>query len=256
MCLILLSFKSNKEFPLIIGSNRDERHERPTADAGFWDDHPDLYAGRDLQDGGTWLGITTNGRISALTNYREPQPRRTGVRSRGTLVSDYLVGSLSGQDYLNSLAADALNYNPFNLIAGNLEELWYLSNRGSGVSPVTPGVHGLSNHLLDTPWPKVKLGCDTLNALDHCKDPDTIIETLLNTLADQRRAPITELPKTGVTLQLEKTLSPPFIMGDHYGTRNSMVVIVSASGEVFVHEKRFGPQARFAGETARAFKIR
>ena len=256
MCLILFAYKAVPGVSLIVAANRDEWFSRPAAPADFWDDGPKVLAGRDLQAGGTWLGLTTTGRFSALTNYRNSSEKRADAPSRGDLVRSFLTGRESARTFLSRLAERAGAYNGFNLLAGDVSRLYCFSTQDHSLVEVAAGIHGLSNHLLDTPWPKVKLGCDTLNALDHCKDPDTIIETLLNTLADQRRAPITELPKTGVTLQLEKTLSPPFIMGDHYGTRNSMVVIVSASGEVFVHEKRFGSQARFAGETARAFKIR
>ncbi|MDP2398783.1 MAG: NRDE family protein [Burkholderiales bacterium] len=253
MCLILFSFRTHRHFPLVVAANRDEHFSRPATAAAFWDDHPAVYAGRDLEQGGTWMGINTKGRFAAITNYRQGRSGSVAPRSRGALVRDFLTGDMPASAYMGGI--DGGQYNPYSLIAGDLEVLYFQSNRGSGVLPVTPGVHGLSNHLLDTPWPKVTAGMAALNTTRNSDDPDAIGSTLFALLSEQTPAQDMQLPDTGIERQRERELSPPFILGDHYGTRTSTLLLVHASGDVFVHEKRYGPRGLTEGEDARAFRL-
>lgn len=255
MCLILFSFQAHRRFPLVVAANRDEHYSRPTAPAKFWDDHPEIYAGRDLEQGGTWMGITDNGRFAAVTNFRAGKPGPAAPRSRGELVSLFLTGDNKANEYLHHISARNTEYNPYSLIAGDLDGLFFYSNRGDGTVAIAPGIHGLSNHLLDTPWPKVVTGIAAVAATLDLDDPDDISARLFSTLAACQPAPDAELPDTGIPHQRERELSPPFICGEHYGTRSSTLLLVSDAGEVFFHEKRFGPGGQPAGEDARAFRI-
>ncbi len=255
MCLILFSFRAHRHFPLVVAANRDEHYSRPAAPAGFWDEHPEVYAGRDLEKGGTWMGIHRNGRFAAITNYRAGQPGAPAPRSRGELVSGFLTGTAAAGDYFRTISANADEYNPFSLIAGDLNTLGFCSNRGDAIMPITPGVHGLSNHLLDTPWPKVRQGIASVEATRPLDDPDAISAVLFTLLADRTPVAESQLPDTGISRQRERELSPPFITGEHYGTRTSTVLLVNTDGDVFVHEKRFGAQGAPLGELARAFRL-
>ncbi len=255
MCLILFSFRAHRHFPLVVAANRDEHYSRPAAAAGFWADQPDVYAGRDLEKGGTWMGININGRFAAITNYREGQAGAPAPRSRGELVSGFLTGNESAADFFYTTAQSANEYNPFSMIAGDLDGLSFYSNRNAGIAPVAPGVHGLSNHLLDTPWPKVVAGTAAVAATRDMDDPDAISALLFAALAGRGNAEDAQLPDTGISRQRERELSPPFISGEHYGTRTSTVLLVNASGDVFVHEKRFGPHGAPEGADARAFRL-
>lgn len=255
MCLILFSLRAHRHFPLVVAANRDEHYSRPAAAAGFWDDHPDIYGGRDLEKGGTWMGIHTRGRFAAITNYREGRPGAAAPRSRGELVSGFLAGDEAAADFFNKAAQSARDYNPFSMLAGDPDRLFFYSNRGNGITPVRPGIHGLSNHLLDTPWPKVTAGCAAVEATRDLEDADAISASLFAMLADRGIVQDAFLPDTGIDRQRERELSPPFISGEHYGTRTSTVLLVHASGEVFVHEKRFGPRGALLGAEARAFRL-
>lgn len=255
MCLILFGFRAHRHFSLVVAANRDEQYSRPATAAGFWTDHPEVYAGRDLEKCGTWMGINTNGRFAAITNYREGLPNPVAPRSRGELVSGFLTSAESAPDFFGNAARSAHDYNPFSMIAGDPDALSFYSNRGHGIVPVAPGVHGLSNHLLDTPWPKVVSGTAAMTATRDLDDPDAISALLFALLAERAGAPDMKLPDTGISRQRERELSPPFISGEHYGTRTSTVLLVHASGDVFVHEKRFGPRGVPLGADARAFRL-
>lgn len=255
MCLILFSFQAHRRFPLVVAANRDEHYNRPTAPAKFWDDHPDIYAGRDLEQGGTWMGITSNGRFAAVTNFRAGKPGPAAPRSRGDLVSGFLAGDSAADAYQHRISASDAEYNPYSLITGDLDALFFHSNRSAGVAAIAPGVHGLSNHLLDTPWPKVVAGIAAVTATLDLDDPDDISARLFSTLATCQPAPDAELPDTGIPQQRERELSPPFIRGELYGTRSSTLLLVSDAGEIFFHEKRFGPGGHPIGEDARAFRV-
>jgi len=254
VCLILFSLDAHTRFPLVIAANRDEAHARPAAPAGFWDDHPCVLAGRDLDQHGTWLGITRSGRWAALTNFRQGGSYRADAPSRGRLVAGFLSGKDAPLDYLSRLAPQAGSYNGFNLLAGTLTEVWYLSNRESIPRRVERGVHGLSNHLLDTPWPKVVDGRRRLETLGE-SERDAVTSHLLDGLADRRQADPATLPDTGVGLSREKALSPAFISAQDYGTRASTVVLVDGSGQVTFTERSFGPLGRLQGEVRHEFAL-
>ncbi len=257
MCLILLAHKTHPDYPLVLAANRDESYARPTAPAAFWNDYPHIYGGRDLEQGGTWLGITRSGRIAAVTNFRDGNAPRSSSRSRGELVANYLRGSQCAANYLAQVTRDAHAYNGFNLIAGDLDELHYLSNRGGQVTVITPGIHGLSNHLLDTPWPKVERGRKILGELVRGSAQE-LIDGLFALLADRTAAPDDALPQTGVGLPRERVLSPAFIVTPAYGTRSSTVILVDNHGQVVFIERSFGDggkpghtvTGRFSLETA------
>lgn len=237
MCLILFAWKAHANFPLILAANRDEFYKRPTAPASFWEDAPGLLAGRDLQAGGTWLGITRRGRVAALTNYRDPTTLKDGAPSRGMLVSDFLRGRRTPEAYLRWLSPMAARYNGFGLLVGNSDELHYFSNRGMK-APLSPGIHGMSNHLLDTPWPKVERGKQALGSLlESEKAPSP--EALLDLVADRSRPPDDRLPITGVGLEWERVLSPLFIESPAYGTRSSTILIIDRKGRVTFVERLF-----------------
>lgn len=242
MCLILFAHRARADLPLVIAANRDEAYARPTAPAGPWPHAPRVIGGRDLRDGGSWFGITHTGRWAAVTNYREGLTARQGAPSRGGLVADFLTGELAPGEYLRALAPRAARFNGFNLLVGTPGSVRWFSNR-AGDHPLhdrdlPPGVYGLSNHLLNTPWPKVEKGrADLERALNSGAAPDTLLEGLLDrTLADEA-----ELPATGVPLDLERALSARFISGTDYGTRSSTVVRVAADGSVHLLERSFIP---------------
>lgn len=226
MCIILLAVNSHPRYKLILAANRDEYYDRPTARAAFWEEAPEVIAGRDLQGGGTWLGLTRTGRICAVTNYRDPASRREDARSRGLLVSRFLLGRQTARDYLAAVLREGDTYNGFNLIAGTGEDLYWASNRSDqGVHRIGRGVHGLSNHLLDTPWPKVVRGKAGMERILTQHDA-SLEEALFALLRDQSKAPDSELPDTGVGVEWERVLSPLFIRSPRYGTRSSTLLLV------------------------------
>jgi uncharacterized protein with NRDE domain len=250
MCLILVALDSHPAYPLIVAANRDEFYQRPTAPAAFWPETPSVLAGRDLQAGGTWLGIERHGRFAAVTNYRQGAREPAAVQSRGSLVRVFLQSATAPQDYVRRVAQDAELYNGFNLLAGDHRELWYFSNREGVPRLLPPGVYGLSNHLLDTAWPKVASGKSTLEALVREGEPE-LIGALLGLLSDRTRPADAELPRTGVAADWERLLSSAFISSDTYGTRSSTVVLVGRDRRVTFVERGFessgapGEQRRF-----------
>jgi uncharacterized protein with NRDE domain len=255
MCIILLAHLAHPEYPLILAANRDEFYERPTAQAHFWEDSTETLAGRDLERGGTWLGITRAGRIAAITNYREPAARMSVAPSRGRLVSDFLMGDESPDEYLSKLSTSAAGYNGFNLIVGATGSLRYFSNRGGEPQEVCAGVHGLSNHLLNTPWPKVEQGRKAL-ARVIAQGGVLSSEEIFKVLADDARALDDALPQTGVGLELERMLSPLFIKSPAYGTRSSTVIVFNRHQEVTFIERTFTPEAAGQRDVRYEFKIR
>ena len=236
MCTLLLAYEAHPRYRLILAANRDEFYQRPTAAAGFWEEDGHLFAGRDLLHGGSWLGVTSAGRIAALTNYREPKQGEHRP-SRGRLVSEYLRGELSPEEYLQALRGQARAYSGYNLLLGDPDRLYCYSNKSDQIVSITPGVHGLSNHLLDTPWPKVVRGRDALARL--LAEDDFSLEALFAILADSTRAADLELPDTGVGLEMERLLSSIFIAGEHYGTRSSTVILVDRERQASFVERSF-----------------
>jgi uncharacterized protein with NRDE domain len=234
LCLIVLAWRTRADLPLVVASNRDEWRDRPTEAAHWWPDAPGLFAGRDLKAGGTWMGVTRRGRFAAITNFRDPADRRSTARSRGELVTEFLLGDVEAGSYLRSLAARSADYNGFNLIAGDGESLWYFGSREGEARAVEPGVHGLSNHLLDEPWPKVVRARHGMQAALLEDDP---MPALFSLLGDPEGAPDDALPRTGVGIEWERRLASPLILGADYGTRASTVLIRDAGGHVRVEER-------------------
>ena len=237
MCLIAFAWKVHADYPLIVAANRDEWHDRPAAPAAWWSDHPNVLAGRDLKAGGTWLGVTRNGRFAALTNFRDPSDRKTDAPSRGQLVSDYLIGTMSAREYLLDLRERAGKYQGFNLLAGDMNSLHYFSSRIGEIIKVPPGVHALSNHTLNEPWPKVEKTRSALGEALQGKMPWKARQVAIYAiLSDTTPAPDDALPDTGVGLEWERVLSPAMIVGEKYGTRCSTVVGMWANSEIHFAE--------------------
>jgi uncharacterized protein with NRDE domain len=224
---------------MILAANRDEFHRRPTAAAAYWSDGRGLLGGRDLEAGGTWLAISRSGRMAAVTNYRDPAATAIKVRSRGQLVADFVRGAAAPHSYLMDVHGRRGAYNDFNLIVADGEEVWYLGSRGQGPQPVAPGIHGLSNHLLDTPWPKVAEGKAALARL--ATTGEIAPEALLALLVDRGQPPDDRLPDTGVGLEWERRLGSRFIVSPDYGTRSSTVLLVSRQGPATFCEWTFAP---------------
>ncbi|MFP3122405.1 NRDE family protein [Ectobacillus funiculus] len=223
MCLILFAYKMD-DIDLVVAANRDEFYHRPTAPAHFWDDTPNVLGGRDLEKMGTWMGITRQGRFAALTNYRNPAESTEHKRSRGEVVSQFLTGQDSPKCYMRYMQQQRDAYPGYNLIVGDMYSLYYYSNVENEIRLLPPGLYGLSNHLLDTPWPKVQKGKEGLKScLEAAKDSS--FDCLFATLQQEEQAPDEELPSTGVSLDWERKLSPLFIQTPDYGTRSSAVLL-------------------------------
>lgn len=245
MCIAYLSI-GHPDWPLLIAANRDEFHRRASAPAAPWPGHPGLIAGRDLVAGGTWLGWTRAGRFGFLTNYREPgRTPPPDAPSRGTLVRDFLLGSASAEDCLQDLAGRAQEWAGFNLVVGDKASVGYLSNRDPAGAPrrLSAGSHVLSNHLLDTPWPKARRLREHLDALAHdqwAADPDAVFAAL----RDTTQAADDERPDTGLEPERERLLSSPFIISPDYGTRCSTVIAVDRQGNTLFCEQSYDPDGR------------
>lgn len=242
MCLIALALHQHVDFPLVLAGNRDEFYQRPSLPADWWPDAPDLLAGRDLQGGGTWMGVTRSGRLAALTNYRAPREQQTGAPSRGALTSDFLRGSQNPLDYLAEVEGRADRYNGFNLLLGQGTDLYYYSNRGRPAERLQPGIYGLSNALLDTPWPKTRRLCDAMQAALVLPSAEAIADYLLQALADPAPAADDELPDTGIGLEWERRLSSVRVASAQYGTRCSTVLLYGRDGNVVLVEQSYPPE--------------
>ena len=253
MCLIALSWQPEQPHPLVLIANRDEFHARPTAPLQFWDDAPDILAGRDLQQGGTWLGVQARRAFAALTNYRQPDAP-AGSRSRGHLVADFLRGRTGALEYAREVAQQADRYDGFNLLLGDGRQLVYFGNR-AGAEPqvLGPGTYGLSNAELDSPWPKLQAARDGL--AEALADEDTSVEQLMALLQRREPFPDEELPDTGVGLSMERMLSPPFICSPVYGTRCTTWMRWDAAGADVI-ERRFNPAGEVCGEVQRRLNWR
>jgi uncharacterized protein with NRDE domain len=235
MCLILFAYKVHPSYNLILAANRDEFYERPSSAAEFWEDAPQVLAGRDLQEGGTWMGIDRAGRFAAITNYRDPASWKNNAPSRGGLVSSYLCGNQSADDYLGKISRQAQLYNGYNLIVGDRHELLTYSNRGER-QKLNTGIYGLSNHLLNTSWPKVSRGKKLLAATLNKKGVE-LEDELFAVLADRKIPADDKLPDTGIGLEWERVLSSIFIESPVYGTRSSTILLIGKNGRVKFVEK-------------------
>ncbi len=251
MCLIVLARDHHPRYPLVVVANRDEYHARPTRRAHWWSQPPGLLAGRDLQAEGTWMGVTTGGRWAAVTNYREGSGE-PAARSRGDLPVDFLAGGQNPATFLAEVDDRARLYNGFSLLVGDARQVHYYSNRAPGRQVVPPGIHTLSNHLLDTPWPKAEAARLKLEYALH--EPAPALESLLAVLGDSRPFEDHELPVTGVGPELERVLSPPFIVGEDYGTRSTTVLLFDREGGVLFAEQGFRPGGRRDGLVLHEFR--
>jgi len=255
MCLIAVAWRAHRRCPLVVIANRDEFHARPAAAAGFDPEAGEVYGGRDLLQGGSWLLASTRARLAAVTNVRAGRSREALPRSRGWLVRDFVRGDLGAIDNASALGRTAAEYGAFNLLLWDGSELAFATNYPEPThSAVSPGLHAMSNGAFDAPWPKSGRATQALGAwlasagsetdeLDRAK-----LAPLFDALADTTVAPDQLLPDTGVGLELERALSPPFVSGERYGTRCSTVVLVGPEYIVFA-EKRFGPNGAPAGES-------
>lgn len=235
MCLIFISVDNHPDYKLIVAGNRDEFYKRKTAHAHFWEEHPHILAGRDLEAGGTWMGISKQGKISMVTNYRDLSNLNTKAPSRGHLVSEYLLNGDQPEQYLQRVAQKGSEYNGFNLIAGWPDQLHYYSNYRQNVERIPEGVHGLSNHLLNTPWPKVQRGMEKFRDIVQSRIINS--DLLLDMLYDDRIADDSQLPDTGVGLERERVLSSMFIKSPGYGSRCSTVILIDRKNDVFFSER-------------------
>jgi uncharacterized protein with NRDE domain len=252
MCLIVVAWKARPDMPLVVAANRDEWRDRAAEPAHWWD-NPPILAGRDLKAGGTWMGLTADGRFAAVTNFRDPADKRSTARSRGMLVTEFLSDEGSAFDFAHRLLPQVGEYNGFNLILGDGESLVYFGSREGSVRAIEPGVHGLSNHLLDEPWPKVVRGREAMVAALGDEDPAS---RLFDLLSDPRGAPDTSLPSTGVGVEWERRLASPLITGEDYGTRASTVVTFSGRRDVLFEERSRTAEGDIAGTSRYRFTLR
>lgn len=252
MCLIALAYKAHAEYPLLMVANRDEFHARPAAQLAWWKDAPLVLAGRDLQEGGTWFGVSRSGRAAAVTNVRGPDAAVRHPLSRGRLVTDFLNASASAEVAAERLRSSAAAYGGFNLLLFDGDALQYVSNRPAFVSrAVEPGVHALSNAQLDTPWPKATAAHGAMEQwlARDLRDDDA----LLASMASPAQAPDDTLPQTGVGMEMERALSAAFIAMPTYGTRCTSLLRVASNGDVVLRERRFNAQGRADGDTREHF---
>ena len=240
MCLIAFAYNVHPFYRLILAANRDEFYERPSALADFWEDYPHVLSGRDLKNKGTWLGITKYGKFAAVTNYRNPSTFRSDAPSRGGLVRRYLTGNQKPDNYLKKIALQGDKYNGFNLLLGDYNDLFVFSNRGKK-QKLKAGIYGLSNHLLNSLWPKVTRSRKMLKAALDKKGSD-LEEALFSMLFDRHIPPDKKLPKTGIGLEWERLLSPIFIESPIYGTRSSTILLIGKNKRVKFVEKVFDGQ--------------
>lgn len=244
MCLIVLAWKTHPDYPLLLLANRDEAYARPTAPLHAWKTQPALYAGEDLEQHGSWLGMTEQGRFAAVTNLRGVGPAQVSepIRSRGHLVKDFLLSRRDPADYLDHVQAEASHYQGFNLLVGNLRSLMYFSNQ-PGIHPrlLTPGIYGLSNASLNTSWPKLEEAKVAFSRLISRRDPD--FDAMLDMMHNQTRYPANLLPKTGVSPELEQALSSIFVKTDLYGTRCTTLMAWHRQGGARLLERSYTPSA-------------
>jgi uncharacterized protein with NRDE domain len=249
MCLVVFAWKSHPEYQLILAANRDELHRRPSQALHRWPDNPDVLAGRDLQAGGTWLATNRNSRFATVTNYREHAKSAGGLPSRGALVTAFVTGTSSAGSFAESIDGNA--YAGFSLLTSDGDDLYYVSNRGDPATRLAPGIYGLSNASLDTPWPKVLRSRDALNDLI---DADTINTTsLFRLMADRSCASIADVETDHLPFKLARALTAPFIVSPDYGTRCSTALLWSNKGYVELSERRFDANGIANGESSYRF---
>jgi uncharacterized protein with NRDE domain len=238
VCILFIGIDQHPDYPLIIAANRDEFFARPTAQSHFWSDHPALLAGQDLQAGGSWMAVNKNGRLAALTNVRDPQRINPKAQSRGGLVTRFTQGLQDNAAYLDHLRQSRQDYNGYNLLFGQWHDLWVYNNHSNCQEKLYPGVYGLSNASLNSPWPKINSGMRNLQ--HYCHNSDEIIaDKLFELLHDETKAADHLLPQTGIPLEWERQLSSIFIRGQDYGTRCSTLLLVDKNLQLSWFEKTF-----------------
>lgn len=252
MCILFVAVNQHKDYPLIIAANRDEFFKRETAQSALWDGEQGIIAGRDLQAGGTWMGINKQGYIASLTNIRDPQKIDPNAITRGELVSHYLQKPIN--DYYQTLSASKNNYNGYNLLFGKWNKLAVYNNHLDQIQQLTDGYYGLSNASLNSPWPKINKGVNKLE--EYCQDghdinPDILFKLLL----DKSLAPDEDLPQTGIPIDWERRLSSIFIVGEEYGTRSSTVLKVDKQQNVQWHERTYDNTATCTSSQSFNFSI-
>jgi uncharacterized protein with NRDE domain len=252
LCLIFFAFKAHPIYDLILFANRDEYYERQTEPARFWDDFPDLLAGRDIKGGGTWIGVTRAGKFAAITNFRDPSSRSDHAPSRGELVTDYLLGDDGADLYMENLVKKAENYNGFNLLAGDRNRICYYSNYGGDVEILSPGIYGLSNHLLNTSWPKVDKGNEYMKQIISGEN-DISKEEVFLMLRDSSIPGDEKLPDTGVGIEWERILSPVFVSNPVYGTRCSTILLIDKTGRVSFTERSYDSGQNITNDVSYVF---
>lgn len=254
MCLIALAWRTHPDFPLALAANRDEFHDRPAAAAQWWEDRHEVFGGRDLTHGGSWLALSRHGRLAAVTNVRRMLPPDPQAPSRGGLVSGFVQATSSAREYAAALADRAGRYSGFNLLLYDGASVVFCNNQHSFECKVlAPGIHVVANATLDTPWPKSQRLRRAMQAFVNQRVASRNL--LFSALADAGPVPDAELPDTGVGIELERFLSPPFIRGERYGTRCSSVVTISEDGLAEFAERRFGKDGAFGGETRQNVQI-
>jgi uncharacterized protein with NRDE domain len=252
VCILFVAVQQHKDYPLIIAANRDEFFKRQTASSRFWPDSPHILAGRDLEAGGSWMGINQQGFLAALTNIRDPQQINPQARTRGELVSHYL--QRPSKDYQQQLENSRQHYNGYNLLYGHWQNLAVYNNQLNSLERLRPGYYGLSNANLNSPWPKVNKGVKQLQA--YCQNGHNIESSkLFELLLDNQQAPDYRLPKTGVPLDWERRLSAIFITGQDYGTRSSTVLKIDHNQQVYWRERSYSNDAQCISEQSYQFSI-
>lgn len=247
MCVLLIAWKSHPRYRLILAGNRDEFRARPTAPLAPWAERDDVFGGRDLQEGGSWLAASRDGRFAAVTNFRQ-LPLIGSALSRGALVRDFVCGRSSPAEFVRYIDNAGADFSGTNLFAGQADTLWHWSNRGNVMRLMAPGLYGLSNGMMDDDWPKMRRGREALARLITANTVDE--EALFTLLSDRTPGNDHELPNTGISRDMERTLSPIFIAGDEYGTRSSTVLLIGHDGQIRMRERRYGPLGVFEGETS------
>lgn len=242
MCLIAFSVDENPKYKVILAANRDEFYNRPTRKAQYWEKEgfPNILAGKDLEAGGTWMGINKNGKWAALTNYRDPKNIKENAPSRGDLVLEYLKNDLDADSYIEKIKLHSNSYNGFNILLGKGSDILHFSNENDMVSKISPGIHGVSNALLDTSWPKLNAAKEDLKQVTLNEDFDT--EDLFRLLKNDAKAPDENLPSTGIPYEWEKAISSVFIKTENYGTLCSTLLLIDHHGKAEFIERRYDVQ--------------
>ena len=244
MCLIVFAWRPDHAVPLVLAANRDEFYHRESLPLGEWPDMPGLYAGRDLQAGGTWLGVNRRGRFAALTNIRDPRQAK-GANTRGELPVEFLRGDLDAESFLAELPSRLERYSGFNLLLGDRQALYYFNSEEGQARRLQPGLYGLSNAELNTPWPKVLRASERLAGCLETANP----EQLLELMRDRQQPPRALLPDTGIGLDWELLLSSMFIVGPGYGTCSSSALLLGAAGNLQLVERRYDSQGQTVATT-------